>query len=244
MPNCTAMKQLLILSACPFFLLIYSPVLEAQYAAAKFTQTAENALLNIAVSENYTPPNAINGLKAALEKKSINLEWSVSSLAEPASFIIERSFDGEHFEVIGSDATAISNTHKKSFSFTDKPGNKVLQHRDIFYRLGTLTENSSYLYTKPLLVHIKHKGIVEYITVFPHPSKNDINMILGLKENGYFSARITDSEGLEKMKLKQKVNSGQQLLTFGGSRQLTPGIYWLEVQVDSKETLKMKLIKE
>ncbi len=126
------MKQLLILSACLLFLLIYSPVIHAQYAAAKFTQNAENALLNIPIDGDYTPPNAINGLKAALEKKSINLEWSVSSLDQPASFIIERSFDGAHFEVIGSDATAISNTHKKNFSFTDKPGNKVLQHRDIF----------------------------------------------------------------------------------------------------------------
>jgi hypothetical protein len=237
------MKQLLTFFAI-LIISILSPALHAQFVAAKYTQNNANSLLNIAEAEDFSPSSSVNTISAALENKKINLDWSIAMNAAPKSFIIERSFDGEHFEVVGSGPAVKSDNSKKSFSFTDNPGNKALQHRDIFYRIGTLTMNNSYQYTKPLMVRVRHKGPVEYITVYPHPADNEINMLVGLKENAYLVARITDEQGLEILKQHQKITVSQQQISLAGTSKLNAGIYWLEVMVDSKETLKMKLIKD
>ncbi|ULQ52517.1 hypothetical protein [Flavihumibacter fluvii] len=216
---------------------------QAQYTAVKYTPVSNAPLGNASLSE-YSASAGINEISASLADKKIHLEWTIPAYGQAASFIIERSLDGETFELIGSDASAIKNTTKKSFSFTDKPGEKAIRQRDIFYRLGSMDGNNVYHYTKPIMVRVNKKGIVDYITVYPHPTENDIHMIVGLKENGYMVTRLTNDKGQEVLTRKGKVNSGQQQMALTGTNQLKQGNYWLEVIVDSKPALKMKLIKD
>jgi len=124
------------------------------------------------------------------------------------------------------------------------PANKALQQRDIFYRVGTLTDNNEYLYTKPLMVRMNPTGNVDFITVLPNPIDNNINMIVGVKENSYVVARITNEKGQEIMNRKGKIPAGRQEFDLAGTNRLAPGTYWLEVMVNRKSALTMKLLKD
>jgi hypothetical protein len=225
------------------FLLAFSASANAQYASVNFTQSSADPSVYASLND-YSATTGINAVSASLSNNKINLTWSIPAYGEAAQFVIERSLDGEHFDMIGSDATAMLNNDKKSFTYTDKPGNKLMHQGDIFYRLGSLNENNEYQYTKPIMVRVNTKGIVDYITVFPHPKENDINLILGLKENGYYTAKLRNEQGQEIMVRKGNVKTGQQQLALKGTNQLKRGNYWLELTVDSKEALTMKLIKE
>lgn len=233
--KCTAMKQLPHVFTCMLFSFFLSINLQAQLASLEFPAYP---------TTGYSSLARINDLSAAAENKKINLEWSVPPYTQATTFIIERSMDGENFEVIGSDATAISDAAKKSFSFIDKPGMKAFKASNIFYRVGSLSENNEYLYTKPLMVSLNHTGNVDFITVLPNISDNNINLTVGVKENSYIVARIINVQGHEILNQKGKVHSGGQEFTLIGTNCLSPGTYWLEVMLNGKTALNLKLLKD
>jgi len=236
------MKQLNHVLSILLFSLTIPVISSAQYTAISFTQLSQEA--GARFTGDQPEPAGINSISASLDDKKITLAWSVPEYAPAAGFIIERSEDGEHFELIGSDATATIHTEKRSFSFTDRPGKKLMNQGDIFYRVGVAGEHNEYQYSKPILVRVKSIGQVDYISVFPHPRENDLNLVVSLKENGYMVARLTNEQDQELMNQKGRVSSGAQQFSLAGTSQLKPGIYWLELMVDSRQALKMKLIKE
>ena len=82
------------------------------------------------------------------------------------------------------------------------------------------------------------------VSVTPNPVKNDISVNVQLNENSYVVMKIVNTEGNEMMRKSQRVEEGQNSFVMDGSNKLSPGMYFLEVTVNSKDRMIAKLLKE
>jgi hypothetical protein len=238
------MKQLLT----PFFCLLFigsfltQPVCSQStfLRMARFTDAIENNSEFFYGGVN----SGISSLSASYADNQINIQWKTTDSVVNHTFKIERSYDGEHFEATSNRSLEPNEEGSNEYSFTDLLSPKKTRQRDIFYRLAWKNEADSFTYTKPMLVRVNTSGTIDYITAFPHPESNDINMVVSLREQGYVVARLSDNEGSEILNQTGHIESGNELLALSGTNKLNAGTYWLEVRVNSKPALKLRLIKE
>lgn len=234
------MKRYVIVVLCLALIMSLASKTNAQQASVNLEHFSTNIPAD--ASFNYGPANSgIQTISAVYANNRVNLSWAAKATTAPLEYVIQRSMDGEHFESLGTKETG---TTAGEFSFSDHLPAKAMRLRDVYYRIGWRKDENSFAYTKPMLVRVAKAGAVDYISVFPHPEKNDINFQMALNEDSYMVASLTNDAGKELMTRKGKAETGKQLLALTGTGQLEKGIYWLEIRVNSKEALKLRLIKE
>ncbi|GAO45074.1 hypothetical protein [Flavihumibacter petaseus] len=234
------MKRYVIVVLCLALMMSYASKTNAQQAAINMELLNDDAGLTSPI--DYAPAGSgIRSISASFNEKTVVLNWMAKDNISSAAYVVERSLDGSSFEAVG-DAVTMSDNGR--FDFADRLGSKAINTRDIYYRIGWKQDNARMTYTKPMLVRVNKSGIVEYVTVFPHPEQNDINLLLSLKDQGFMTAVLTDDNGKEVMQRQGKMEAGQHQLALTGTNNLNKGIYWLEVRVNSKEALRLQLIKE
>ena len=81
------------------------------------------------------------------------------------------------------------------------------------------------------------------LSVTPDPLANDILVNVQLNENSYVMMKVSDEHGNLILKEGQKAENGLSTFTLEGTHGLHPGLYTLEVTVNSKERMIMKLSK-
>ena len=81
------------------------------------------------------------------------------------------------------------------------------------------------------------------LSVTPDPLANDILVNVQLNENSYVVMKVSDEQGNLLLKEGQKAANGANIYTLEGTHNLHPGLYTLEVTVNSKERMIMKLSK-
>ena len=82
------------------------------------------------------------------------------------------------------------------------------------------------------------------ISVTPNPSKSDIAVNVQLQENSLVAMRIINASGAIVLHKTADAVQGNNNILVEGSGKLKPGVYTLEVIVNSKERMLVKLIKE
>lgn len=185
--------------------------------------------------------NIINNVSASFTGNRVTLNWQ--SEEAPASFVIERSTDGVHFETLGKAGARRSDLPATPFIFADKLRRQLVAKTDLFYRLGYPSE-AGMVYTRPILVSTQRKGTVDYAVVFPRPEDNDIQIMLGLRESSFLAVRITDNQGGLVLDRKVKFQQGIQQLALAGTHMMAPGAYWLEITANSQPAVRLQLVKE
>ena len=230
------MKRYVIVVLCLALLMSFASKSNAQQASVNMETFSfpEDAAFN------YGPANSgIQRISAVFVKNKVNIDWAASTEAN-RSYVVQRSMDGEHFEDLDG-STASEAGH---FSYSDHLPAKAMRLRDVYYRIGWRSSEAGFSYTKPMLVRVTRNGSVNCVSVFPDPEKNDIHFQLELAEESYMVAALTNDAGKEVMTKKGKLGAGKQVLGLTGTSQLEKGIYWLEIRVNSKEAMKVRLIKE
>ncbi len=81
------------------------------------------------------------------------------------------------------------------------------------------------------------------LSVTPDPLANDILVNVQLNEDSYVMMKVSDEQGNLILKEGQKAENGPNTFTLEGTHELHPGLYTLEVTVNSKERMIMKLLK-
>lgn len=230
------MKRFVIVVLCLALLMSFASKSNAQQASVNLEHFSfpEDAAFN------YGPANSgIKAISAVFVKNKVNIAWA-SNMEMPRAYIVQRSMDGEHFEDLDGKAAV----EGKQFTYTDHLPAKAMKLRDVYYRIGWRNSENSFSYTKPMLIRVARNGSVDCVSVFPDPEKNDIHFQLELAEESYMIAELTNEAGKEIMTKKGKLGAGKQVLGLTGTSQLEKGIYWLEIRVNSKEAMKVRLIKE
>jgi len=103
-------------------------------------------------------------------------------------------------------------------------------------------DNKSEL-SKVLVIRLVNTSSTKTIAVTPNPAKNDINVQVQLRENSYVVMKVTNSKGDEVARKATKGGTGLNSFSIEGTSRLTPGIYILEVIVNSSERMITRLIK-
>jgi hypothetical protein len=84
---------------------------------------------------------------------------------------------------------------------------------------------------------------VTAVSVTPDPGVNDIQVNVQLKEKSFVVMKVSDANGSELIKKTAMGENGSNMYNIEGTDQLQPGMYQLEVIINSNERLTMKLAK-
>jgi hypothetical protein len=173
---------------------------------------------------------------------NVELTWNAEPGNNTEKFELERNVEGKGW--VSSGTISAKNTSQKNYSFIDEVGkNKVLKN-DIYYRLKQIKNDGSVATSRMLIVRVYNTKTVSMISVTPNPSKSDIAVNVQLQENSLVAMRIINSSGAIVLHKTADAVQGNNNILVEGSSKLKPGLYTLEVIVNSRERMVVTLIKE
>jgi hypothetical protein len=114
---------------------------------------------------------------------------------------------------------------------------------DLYYRIRQIDAASRITYSKVLILRSYGSKSVEAVSVTPDPGVNDIQVNVQLKEKSFVVMRVMDGSGSELIKQTALGENGSNNYNIEGTSQLLPGMYQLEVIINSNERLTMRLAK-
>ena len=201
------------------------------------------ATVTINFPTNASLPVSIIDLSASYSDGKSVVAWTTTFEVNNDHFEIERSTDGSTFETIGNVAAVGNAQVKTSYSFTDNLRSVNTSKKDIFYRLKQVDKDKNATFSKVLIVRVYKTKSVQVISVTPNPVVNNIRVNLDLNEASMVALKIVNSQGNEITHKVVKANSGSNSFEIEGTSKLQPGVYFMEVIVNSNERMMVKLIK-
>jgi hypothetical protein len=158
---------------------------------------------------NTDLPVELLSFDSEVNKKSINVYWQTASELDSDYFELERSADGENWEVLGRLAAAGNSNTLLDYSFIDQ--NPLMG--DNYYRLHQVDFDGKDEYFGPIYQRYANEELNVQIRVYPNPNtdgqltiKMNSNMMLGdvieiYDVAGRLQKTITVSEEINTMQL-------------------------------------------
>ena len=201
------------------------------------------ATVTITFSTGMLPVKLSDFRVSVNDASDVTLNWTTTYEQGSDHFEVERSFDGSNFEKIGTVKASGTSFAKKDYSFIDKLRNATTNKKDVFYRLRLVDAGGRAEVSKVLVLRLFRTASLKMVSVTPNPAVNDINVQVQLKENSYVVMKVTNSTGLEVARKSIRGNEGLNVFSLDGTNKLLPGVYMLEVIINSSERMSIKLIK-
>jgi hypothetical protein len=195
-------------------------------------------------NEEILPQSLVDFKGFYQEDGKVEIRWVTNFEQNSDRFEVERSLDGASWVTAGSLKGQGASLDKKSYSFVDKVGRNIVHKNDIYYRLKQVNLDKKSAVSKILVVRVFNKRSLRMVSVTPNPVVNDISVNVQLNENSFVVMKIMNNEGDEVMRKSQRVDGGQNSFVMDGSNKLDPGMYFLEVTVNSKDRMVAKLLKQ
>lgn len=201
------------------------------------------ALCSITTTATIRFPSrsSLASFQAMYRKNAVDINWNIASDNHSELFEIERSMDGNSFEKVGE--VKAEDITSNDYAFTDKVRDGVARRNDLYYRLKQVDAAGRATYSKVLIVRTYESKSVTSVSVTPDPGVNDIQVNVQLKEKSFVVMRVTDNTGNEIIKKTAFGAFGANTYNIEGTNQLQPGMYQLEVIINSNERLTMRLAK-
>ncbi|MCC6286645.1 MAG: hypothetical protein IT249_02060 [Chitinophagaceae bacterium] len=152
------------------------------------------------------------------------------------SIFVERSRNGKKFYSIGSFS---DNKALAEYTLSDE---SPLRQTNI-YRLKIIDSWGKISYSKLMVVQLYDTEVLDMVSVTPNTLLNNLHINVQLKNKAMIVMRITDKDGNEIFKKKDTGTEGFNSYEMEGTGKMMPGNYFLEVLVNSKDRLKVPLIK-
>jgi hypothetical protein len=178
---------------------------------------------------------------AAYGRNYFELNWNTVA-GNFDHFEIERSLDGQHFEKLG-DVKATELTAAGQYLFRDHFKSITARNNDFYYRLKQVEADGQISYSKILIARMYNTKSLASLSVTPDPLANDILVNVQLNEGSFIVMKVMDADGQVIMKESGNATAGSSTFTLDDSHRFQKGLYTLEVTVNSREKLVMKLMK-
>ncbi|HEY4154304.1 MAG TPA: T9SS type A sorting domain-containing protein [Puia sp.] len=198
------------------------------------TDTANNSI-------SLTLHGSLAVFNAAYGRNYFELNWNTVA-GNFDHFEIERSLDGQTFEKLG-DVKAGEMGSTGRYMFRDHFKAVTARNNDFFYRLKQFDPNGNSSYSKVLIARMYNTRSLASLSVTPDPVANDILVNVQLNQNAYVMMKILDADGNLVLKEGRKADTGSSTYSLNDTHNLQKGMYTLEVTVNSREKLVMKLMK-
>ncbi|HVS95456.1 MAG TPA: Ig-like domain-containing protein [Puia sp.] len=178
---------------------------------------------------------------ALYSRKEVAVNWDIATDNHSKVFEVERSLDGSYYKKVGEvkSEEAIATGR---YTFNDRL-HEAERKNDLYYRLRQIDGAGRITYSKVLILRSYGSKSVEAVSVTPDPGVNDIQVNVQLKEKSFVVMRVTDDKGSELIKQTAMGDFGSNMYNIEGTSQLQPGMYQLEVIINSNERLTMQLAK-
>lgn len=190
----------------------------------------------------FPSKSTLTSFQALYRKNAVDINWNVAADNHSARFEVERSLDGTSFEKVG-EVKADAATSLQEYAFTDKVHEGTARRNDLYYRLRQVDGANRVSYSKVLIVRMYGTKNVTAVSVTPDPGVNDIQVNVQLKEKSFVVMKVSDANGGELIRKAVMAENGDNTYNIEGTDQLQPGMYQLEVIINSNERLTMKLAK-
>ncbi|MBN9379615.1 MAG: cadherin-like domain-containing protein [Chitinophagaceae bacterium] len=194
--------------------------------------------INTTATIRFPSRSTLTNFQALYRKDAVDINWNASTDNHSTRYEIERSMDGTYFKQVG-DVPAGG----KAFSFTDKVSDRTARGNDLYYRLRQVDAAGKVTYSKVLIVRTYGTKSVTAVSVTPDPVVNDIQVGVQLKERSFVIMKVTDNNGSEIIRKTAMGENGVNTYDIEDTHQLQPGMYQLEVIINSNERLTMRLAK-
>jgi hypothetical protein len=178
------------------------------------------------------------------EGGQVILKWATAFEFNNNRFELERSIDGRKWQTAGTVKSQGTSTVKKAYEFNDEVGRNTALKKDLYYRLKQVDNEGKVAMSRLLVVRVYNTPVVKMVSVTPNPAKNDISVTTQLNESSYVAMKILNADGAIVLNKTSKAGIGANSFIMEGSHNLLPGAYMLDVTVNSKERMMVKLIKE
>ncbi len=188
---------------------------------------------------NYTEsalPVDLEKFDAALDQNfKVKLDWVTNSEVDNKIFEIERSTDGNTFEVIGAVNGAGNSTNISTYEFMDK---SPFFGRN-YYRLKQIDYDSKFTYSKVKTVLVGQNEIKD-ILIYPNPTstKTTVRMLENLKKAAVLELVNASGEMTQSVHIK----SGESAIDLDMSSEAA-GIYFIFIKFNGHRQLIDKLVK-
>ena len=197
--------------------------------------------INTTAVIRFPSKSTLLSFEALYGHKEVAVNWNTAADNHSNVFEVERSLDGEYYKKIG-EVKATDAVGAGQYSFVDKMHEQE-RKSDLYYRLRQVDGYNRVTYSKVLILRSYGTKSVAAVSVTPDPNVNDIQVNVQLKEKSFVMVRVMDTNGSELIKQTAMGDLGSNVYNIEGTSQLQPGMYQLEVIINSNERLTMKLAK-
>jgi hypothetical protein len=126
------------------------------------------------------------------------LKWGASTVDAGDYFIVEKSMDGIHFEILSAIGTSSAGSDS-SFSVTDN----AVGYGMVYYRIRISGENGDIIYSKTLSTSVNVMGDFHF---YPNP----VDKLLIIRSSHPLTIQVMDAYGA--IWFSQDVNAGMQII--------------------------------
>jgi hypothetical protein len=229
----------------PFSLYLLLVMPAALFANLHYINPKENtdtSSYSAGNSKSLILRGSLSTFNAAYGKNYFELNWNTIA-GDFDHFEIERSLDGLKYETIGTVCNREVISTEGLYAFRDHFHSSVARNNDFYYRLKEYEANGNIIYSKVLIARMFNTKSLASLSVTPDPLANDILVNVQLNENSYVMMKVVDEQGNMILKEGQNAGYGPNTFTLEGTHGLRQGLYTLEITVNSKERMIMKLSK-
>jgi ELWxxDGT repeat protein len=180
-------------------------------------------------------PIGFSEFSAVLIGKDAILKWGVKTEGNNKEYVIERSFDGLKFDMIGKRTTWTAGFEQPYYTFTDA-NITDFQKNIVYYRIMVNTFDDNKIYSP--IVPLKLKGNYWNVRFYPNPVLGDLRLaITGI--TGPVEIAINDAAG--------RTIYRNQILNANGGVQIPanklPHGYYVLVVMNGQEKKSIKFIR-
>lgn len=181
-----------------------------------------------------TLPVSLVAFSAQKQGASVNLKWTTSYEKNSSHFNIERSSNGENFNLIGTKKAAGDSYQKQEYVFADfNPINGVN-----YYRLVQYDKDGKINVYEPISVSI---DATSSLTLLTSKNSREIEFRLLSLKKGQAKLDLYNMEGKKLVSQKIEISSGSNIYTIHTS-ELPKGVYVLQYQLDG-DVYRKKVLK-
>ncbi len=167
------------------------------------------------------------------------VKWMVALESNNNYFVVERSFDGEHYEEIGKVKGAGTRNVRTLYAYTDK-GIFTDYKEVVYYRIAQYDYDGRYSYSSVVALYTGNQE-VESAVMYPNPTRTETRIALPPSSMAkQVSVVVTTPSGKVCSTQQYRYDTELRLNTEA----LTQGIYFVTIKVDDKKELVKKLTIE
>lgn len=174
-------------------------------------------------SNQPLPVQLLSFNASCVEDQNI-LTWQTASEHNSSHFDIEKSRDGETWDVIGQQIAAGNTTELLNYLFVDAEKNNAT----VYYRLNQVDVDGKNEYFGPITLACEQNSFEA--STMPNPSSEDLWLRIQTENNESVSLQIKDINGAvihgEELTIMKGINM------FPIRKHLTPGIYLIDVKTN------------